>query len=95
MKELAVNHWYEQGACRDNPEFVDFPSLKQTKVIAQSKAICRSCPVKQECWADAYSGGVDEGIFGGALGSERLLQGALLGIPPFATFEVVLTKLRR
>jgi Transcription factor WhiB. len=90
VKEREVKHWYDYGACRDNPEFVDFPSLKETKAIARSKKICQTCPVKQECWADAYSSGVDEGIFGGALPAERRLQGALLRIPPLTSFDSIL-----
>jgi len=86
--------WYMEGACKDNPEFVGFPSLKQTRVIAKSKAICRGCPVRKECWAEAYSHDIEDGIFGGALPSERQLMGALLNIPPRATFDVIVTMLR-
>jgi WhiB family transcriptional regulator, redox-sensing transcriptional regulator len=78
---LADTHWYNKGACVDNPEFNDDPSLKETKVIARSKAICRSCPVRKECWAYAYSNHLDDGIWGGTLPSERKLMGAILSIP--------------
>lgn len=90
-----MSKWYEQGACRNNSEFVAFPSLKETRAIAKSKAICRGCPVRKECWADAYSGNVEEGIFGGALPSERRLMGALLNIPPLASFDSILSRLAR
>jgi hypothetical protein len=86
--------WYLDGACLDNPNFVDFPSLKETSKIRQSKAICRTCPVKKECWAEAYVSHIDEGIFGGALPSERVMMGAILNIPPRATFETVVMLLQ-
>jgi hypothetical protein len=86
--------WYLEGACIDNPDFVDFPSLKDTRVIATSKAICDKCPVQQECWADAYAGHIDEGIFGGALPSERRLVGALLRIPPLSTADYIVSMLK-
>jgi WhiB family redox-sensing transcriptional regulator len=87
------NRWYLRGACRNNPEFVDFPSLKETRVIAHSKSICRGCVVRKECWADAYVNGIDEGIFGGALPSERRLMGAILNISPLASFDQALKRL--
>ena len=87
-------NWYLEGACIDNPDFVDFPSLKETRVINASKKICRGCPVRKECWADAYAGHIDEGIFGGSLPQERRLMGALLNIPPRATPDMIMSMLK-
>jgi len=49
--------------------------------------------VRKECWADAYVNGIDEGIFGGALPSERRLMGAILNISPLASFDQALKRL--
>lgn len=84
---MADAHWYSKGACVDNPEFDDAPSLKETKQIAKSKAICRTCPVKKECWAYAYSNHLDDLIYGGALPNERTLMGAILGIPARVSWD--------
>lgn len=81
--------WYLDGACVDNPAFNGFSSLKETRVIANDKAICRGCLVRKECWAEAYAGRIDEGIYGGSLPSERRLMGALLNIPPMATADTI------
>jgi WhiB family redox-sensing transcriptional regulator len=90
---MADDHWYSRGACLDNPNFVDSPSLKETRQIAISKSICRTCPVKKECWAEAYSNHIDDGIYGGALPSERVLMGAILNIPSNASFTVIVDNL--
>jgi WhiB family redox-sensing transcriptional regulator len=90
---LADTYWYRLGACVDNPDFDDAPSLKETKTIARSKAICRSCPVRKECWAYAYSNHLDEGIWGGSLPSERRLMGAILSIPSRVSWNVIVDNL--
>ena len=65
--------WREKAACADL--FVDpeafFPNDTDEKGIAAAKAICRECPVLQECrdWAIGAVG--DYGIFGGLTGDER------------------------
>jgi WhiB family redox-sensing transcriptional regulator len=86
---MANKLWYDLAACSDNPDFEDFPSLKETKLIIQAKAVCRQCPVRKECWAEAYVRGETEGIWGGTTHKERVMMGAILNIPAGVSWSVL------
>lgn len=43
--------WHGQAACGDDPEAM-FPGSNAAKV-REAKALCRGCPVREECLADA------------------------------------------
>jgi WhiB family redox-sensing transcriptional regulator len=66
--------WRHRAICRDeDPElFFPFgntgPALLQ---IEQAKAVCRRCPVIQECLAWALESGQDAGVWGGLSEDER------------------------
>ncbi|MCV6976353.1 WhiB family transcriptional regulator [Mycobacterium bourgelatii] len=60
--------WVQQGLCKD----VD-PDLLFVRGAAQRKAtaICRQCPVLQECAADALDNKVEYGVWGGLTERQR------------------------
>lgn len=63
-------NWRRRAACRDEDPELWFPvgtgPLAQRQ-IAQAKALCRRCPVRDECRADA----APYGIWGGTTEDER------------------------
>lgn len=66
--------WRHLAICRsEDPELffpvgTSGPALLQTE---QAKAICRRCPVAEECLAWAFSSGQDAGVWGGLSEDER------------------------
>jgi len=61
-------NWVLQGLCRDGD-----PDRLFVKGAAQNaaKIICRSCPVRTECLADALDNRVEFGVWGGMTERER------------------------
>lgn len=66
--------WRHGAACRDEDPELFFP-ISQLGPGAQqtgrAKAVCETCPVRQECLAFAVDNGLDYGVFGGLTGDER------------------------
>jgi WhiB family redox-sensing transcriptional regulator len=66
--------WRKRAACKDeDPELffpvgVDGPALLQ---IAEAKAVCRRCPVVNECLTWALTMGEDDGVWGAMTPDER------------------------
>jgi WhiB family redox-sensing transcriptional regulator len=66
--------WRHRAICRDEDPELFFPigntgpALLQ---IEQAKAVCRRCPVIQECLAWALESGQDAGVWGGLSEDER------------------------
>lgn len=75
LRSDPADDWRDRAACRNNvdPELF-FPigmnagSCAQT---AQAKAVCKRCPVQQECLEWALANGCD-GIWGGKTETERV-----------------------
>lgn len=71
---MTVDDWRERAACRhEDPELffpvgTTGPALDQ---IERAKAICRRCPVMEQCLATALADGEDAGIWGGLTPDER------------------------
>ena len=69
-----MTDWRDRAACRDEDPDLFFPigtagsALTQ---IEQAKAVCRRCPVLQECLRWALSTGQDVGIWGALTPEER------------------------
>jgi WhiB family redox-sensing transcriptional regulator len=71
MEDLLANHdWLGDAACKGMPLAAFFPS---TGLIAEeTAAVCRACPVREECLRWSYQAGVhDAGYFGGVAPSVR------------------------
>ncbi len=68
------DEWRERAACRDTDPDLFFPvgttgpSIEQ---IANAKAICETCEVKQPCLEYALVTNQDSGVWGGASEEER------------------------
>jgi hypothetical protein len=60
--------WMAQGACRWRPEIDFFASSGNQE---RAKAVCRTCPVAEECLAYALERYETEGIWGGKTPVER------------------------
>lgn len=69
--------WRQRAACRDvDPELffpigTSGPALLQAE---QAKAVCRRCPVTDECLQWALEHGEDAGVWGGMTELERRLM---------------------
>ncbi|MFD8810786.1 WhiB family transcriptional regulator [Streptomyces sp. NPDC059627] len=72
-----ATHWREQGACvRIDPDlFFPIGDGVLTHVqSAEAKAVCRRCPVMEQCLDWAMRAGQVEGVWGGRTESERRLM---------------------
>ena len=65
--------WRALAACRDSDPDLFFPGTGDQDVgkIATAKAVCASCPVREECLAYAVELNQTEGIWGGHTPAER------------------------
>ena len=41
------------------------------KQVTEAKAVCRACPVRDQCLDWALEQGIDHGVWGGLAGDER------------------------
>jgi WhiB family redox-sensing transcriptional regulator len=66
--------WRHGAACRDHDPEIWFPvgntgpALQQ---VAKAKAVCRGCPVVQDCLDWAIESGQTDGVCGGMTETER------------------------
>ncbi|MBR2673033.1 MAG: WhiB family transcriptional regulator [Aeriscardovia sp.] len=71
---MGNSDWRAQAACRDKDPELFFPvgntgaALKQ---IEEAKAVCRTCPVIDQCLKWALDTNQDSGIWGGLTEDER------------------------
>ncbi|MBV7673311.1 WhiB family transcriptional regulator [Streptomyces halstedii] len=69
-----MDNWRTHAACRDEDPDLFFPigttgpALVQTE---EAKAVCRSCPVRQQCLDWALENNQDTGVWGGLGETER------------------------
>jgi WhiB family transcriptional regulator, redox-sensing transcriptional regulator len=65
--------WRMQAACRPYDSEIFFPvrSPNRNKDTAKAKAVCRKCPVREECLQAAMDGREKIGIWGGLTPEER------------------------
>ena len=60
--------WTARAACREiDPDELFVQGAAQTR----AKLICRGCPVRTECLADALDNGIEFGVWGGMTERER------------------------
>jgi WhiB family transcriptional regulator, redox-sensing transcriptional regulator len=67
--------WRFEAACLEQDPELFFPIGDAGPAVDQietAKAICRTCPVMQECLAWALETGQDFGVWGGMSEAERL-----------------------
>ena len=66
--------WRHRAACRDEDPELFFPigtSGPALLQVEQAKAVCRRCPVSEECLRWALETGQDAGVWGGMSEEER------------------------
>jgi WhiB family redox-sensing transcriptional regulator len=66
--------WRKRAACKDEDPELFFPIGDVGPAVAQideAKAICRRCPVIDECLNWALTMGEDDGVWGGMSEDER------------------------
>jgi WhiB family redox-sensing transcriptional regulator len=78
---LARPSWWDDAACRSEDPALFFPEGGDDSRPA--KAICGTCPVLEQCRADAHSFGPSlVGIFAGQSGARPAPGGALRAAEP-------------
>lgn len=66
--------WLHKAACRDEDSELFFPvgtSGPALLQVEQAKAVCRRCPVSDECLQWALASGENSGVWGGLSEEER------------------------
>ena len=66
--------WQSHGRCLDEDPELFFPigeTGPAVEQVAEAKAVCRACPVRDRCLDWALEQGVDHGVWGGLAGDER------------------------
>ena len=84
-RTIMLDNWRDFSACRNHPELDWFSTLRHQQ--EQAQAICRECPVRIECLAEAIERCEMHGIWGGLTelelrerrGRTRLVQCAECG----------------
>lgn len=81
-QEISEEYWQNRAACRDKDPELFFPIGKTAAVrlqIEAAKAVCKSCPVVDDCLKEAQMGRIDFGIWGGYTEEERRAMGRRAG----------------
>ncbi|MFE3325687.1 WhiB family transcriptional regulator [Streptomyces sp. NPDC059176] len=71
---MEIENWRHDAACLDEDPDLFFPigntgpALLQ---VAEAKAVCRGCPVREQCLRWAIEHGQDSGVWGGLGEDER------------------------
>lgn len=63
---VAPGPWEKDAACKDSPT-----SMFYADTVTYAKAVCATCPVKQQCLAFALDVGERFGVWGGLSEQER------------------------
>lgn len=67
-----MGDWQSRALCAQVDPELWFPEKGQTAQALAAKRICRRCPVRVPCLADALAGQEQDGIWGGLTYYERL-----------------------
>ncbi|MEV0966961.1 MULTISPECIES: WhiB family transcriptional regulator [unclassified Streptomyces] len=71
---MEYENWRHDAACRDEDPDLFFPignSGPALLQVAEAKAVCARCPVRERCLEWAMSHGQDSGVWGGLGEDER------------------------
>lgn len=86
---MWVEDWAPRAACRQSaPDMLFVKGAEQN----QAKQVCRACPVRTECLAEALDNQIEWGVWGGMTERERR---ALVKRQPEASWRKVLESARR
>lgn len=85
---MWVEDWAPKAACRgEKPDTLFVRGAEQNK----AKQLCRSCPVRTECLAEALDNQIEWGVWGGMTERERR---ALIRRQPHASWRAILETAR-
>lgn len=65
------HEWMAHGECNGADPALFFPERGDDVTVKQAKAVCATCPVRQECLEYAIAGAEKFGIWGGLSERER------------------------
>ncbi|MEV0580762.1 MULTISPECIES: WhiB family transcriptional regulator [unclassified Streptomyces] len=71
---MPVENWRMHAACREEDPDLFFPIGSTGPALVQTedaKAVCRGCPVREQCLRWALENGQDAGVWGGLGEDER------------------------
>ena len=87
-RRMWIEDWAPAAACRDQqPDALFVRGAEQNK----AKLLCKGCPVRTECLAEALDNQIEWGVWGGMTERERR---ALLRRQPNASWRQVLETAR-
>lgn len=66
---MTILPWQDSAACIGADTAIFFPESGDP--VGPAKAICRACPVREQCLADALERGEVHGVWGGLSAKER------------------------
>lgn len=66
---MTTLRWQDSAACIGADAAIFFPESGDP--VGPAKAICRACPVREQCLADALERGEVHGVWGGLSAKER------------------------
>lgn len=69
-KLKVMGDWREKAACKTQGPTIFYPERAQN-IAKQAKAVCKTCPVREECLEEALINGEAFGIWGGMDALER------------------------
>ena len=66
---MTILPWQDSAACIGADTAIFFPESGDP--VGSAKALCRACPVREQCLADALERGEVHGVWGGLSAKER------------------------
>ena len=66
---MTILPWQDSAACIGADTAIFFPESGDP--VGPAKALCRACPVREQCLADALERGEVHGVWGGLSAKER------------------------
>lgn len=71
FRPSSRNDWTRQAACADPDSVLMFPDEWNKEAVAEAKAVCEQCPVREVCLDAAMDRGERFGVWGGLSAEER------------------------
>lgn len=66
-----MGEWVHQALCRDADPDMFFVNPGEDTLVQDAKALCRICPVAEDCLDYALRNRIDHGIWGGMSPNDR------------------------
>jgi WhiB family redox-sensing transcriptional regulator len=69
--ERVLGEWAEHAACKGKDPQLFFPPTTGPAIYHKARAICKDCPVTEQCLQHAYDHGEWDGVWGGLSPTQR------------------------